>query len=384
MEFELSFKPIHHESDTYSQNQLGGFVSVYTEGSFPDLTEAEVVFIGLPEYRGSSTQGSPDSLVSLRKELYKLYQGSERLRIADLGDLLEGAQLVDTYQLLADVLVECERRGLFALVIGGGQAATFGQYKACVQTGRMVNLVSVDSRFDLGLSEEVLDSQSYLSKIIQHQPNMLFNYSNVGYQSFLVPQEAVDLLDGMFFDAYRLGTVRSQMEEVEPVLRNADVLSVDLSCVRLSDAPANVAGSPSGFDSAEICRIMRYAGLSGRLSSLGVYEYAADIDREGQTAKLVAQMLWYFLEGYFHRMKNIKPNELDYVKYHVSLREGEYNATFYKNKQLDKWWMEIPLVGEQVERFKDHYFIPCSYADYQLACQGELPDRWWKAFRKMN
>ena len=154
--------------------------------------------------------------------------------------------------------------------------------------------------------------------------------------------------------------------------------------MRLSDAPANFAGSPNGFSGDEICKIMRYAGLSGRLSSLGVYEYDFSRDINEQTAKLIAQMIWYFLEGHFHRMKSLTPNEEDYVKYHVSMRDGQFDAVFYKNKQLDKWWMEIPLVGEQAERFKDNYFIPCSYLDYQLASQGELPDRWWKTFQKMN
>lgn len=384
MEFEFSFKPIAHQNDVYSQNQLGGFVEVYTEGSFPDLTETDVVIIGVPEFRGTATDGGEGSIAAIRQQFYQLYRGAERLRIADLGNLLLGEKTTDTFQLLTDVLEECERRGLFAMIIGGGQDATFAQYKSCVQLQKIANLVTIDSRFDLGLEGDGLTASSYLSKIIEHQPNMLFNYSNVGHQSFLVPQEGVELIDEMYFDAYRLGVVRSEIEEVEPVLRNADILSVDLSSIRLSDAPAAVKGSPNGFNGEEVCRIMRYAGLSGRLSSLGVYEYAISLDRENQTAQLVAQMLWYFLEGYFHRMKRLTPNAEDFVKYHVSMRDGEFDATFYKNKQLDKWWMEIPLVGEQIERFKDHYFIPCSYADYQLACQGELPDRWWKAFQKMN
>jgi heme/copper-type cytochrome/quinol oxidase subunit 2 len=33
------------------------------------------------------------------------------------------------------------------------------------------------------------------------------------------------------------------------------------------------------------------------------------------------------------------------VKYHVSMREGEYNACFYKNKKLEKWWMEVPIIN---------------------------------------
>ena len=384
MEFEFSFKPIEHQKSDYSSNQLGGFVEVYTEGSFPDLTEADVVLIGVPEFRGTATSGDASSLVKIRKEYYKLYRGTERLRIADLGDILVGEKTTDTFHLLAEVLQECERRGFFALIIGGGQDATFAQYRSCVQQQKMVNLVSVDARFDLGLENDDLNANSYLSKIIQDEPNFLFNYSNIGYQSFLVPQDGISLIDKLYFDAQRLGVVRAEMEGVEPVLRNADILSIDINCVRLSDAPANVAGSPNGFSGEEICKIMRYAGLSGRLSSLGVYEYEFSMDVNKQTAKLIAQMMWYFLEGHFHRMKRLTPNEEDFVKYHVSMRDGEFDAVFYKNKQLNKWWMEIPLVGEQAEQFKNHYFIPCSYQDYQFASQGELPDRWWKAYQKMN
>ena len=384
MEFELSFKPIEHQKSDYTSNQLGGFVEVYTEGSFPDLTEADVVLIGVPEFRGTETSGSASSLAKIRKEYYKLFRGTERLRIADLGDILIGEKTTDTFHLLAEALLECHRRGLFAFIVGGGQDATFAQYRSCVQLQKMVNLVSVDARFDFGLNTDDLNAYSYLSKIIQDEPNFLFNFSNIGYQSFLVPQEGISLIDKLYFDAHRLGVVRNEIEEVEPVLRNADILSVDISCVRLSDAPANFAGSPNGFSGEEICKIMRYAGLSGRLSYLGVYEYEFSSDSNDQTAKLIAQMMWYFLEGHFNRIKRLTPNEEDFMKYHVSMRDGEYDAIFYKNKQLDKWWMEIPLIGEQAEHFKDHFFIPCSYRDYQIASQGELPDRWWKAFQKMN
>ena len=57
MEFEFSFKPIDHQKSDYSSNQLGGFVEVYIEGSFPDLTEVDVVLIGVTEYRGTATTG---------------------------------------------------------------------------------------------------------------------------------------------------------------------------------------------------------------------------------------------------------------------------------------------------------------------------------------
>ena len=227
MEFEFSFTPIDHQQSDYSSSQLGGFVEVYTEASFPDLTEADVVLIGVPEFRGTATSGDLSSLAKIRKQYYQLYRGSERLRIADLGDVLIGDKTTDTFHLLAEVLQECDRRGLFALIIGG-QDATFAQYRSCVQLQKMVNLVSVDARFDLGLETDDLNANSYLSKVIQDEPNFLFNFSNIGYQSFLVSQEGISLIDKLYFDAHRLGVVRTEMEEVEPVLRNADILSVDM------------------------------------------------------------------------------------------------------------------------------------------------------------
>ena len=72
-------------------------------------------------------------LDKIRIELYQLFEGQERLRIADLGQLILGEKINDTYQLLTDVLIECEQRNLFALIIGGGQDLTLSQYRSCVQ-----------------------------------------------------------------------------------------------------------------------------------------------------------------------------------------------------------------------------------------------------------
>jgi hypothetical protein len=43
----------------------------------------------------------------------------------------------------------------------------------------------------------------YLTKIID-EPNNLFNYCNIGYQTYYNSQEEIDLIEKLFFDAYRL------------------------------------------------------------------------------------------------------------------------------------------------------------------------------------
>ena len=384
MEFELSFQPIINQFKDFQNSQLGQSIMTYTKGDFPNLAEADLVVFSVPEYRGTKHECDIDSIENIRHQLYQLFEGQERLRIADLGQLILGEKITDTYQLLTDVLVECEQRNLFTLIIGGGQDLTLSQYRSCVELGKLSNMVCFDSRFDIDHNQSGVASLTYLSEIIKIQPNVLFNFTNLGYQTYLNNQDSIKLLDKLYFDSYRLGEIRQNIEEVEPSLRNADFVSFDMGCVRISDNPSVISGSPNGFTSEEACQIMRYAGISGRLKSLGIFNYVRSKDTNFQSEKLIAQMIWCFFEGFFHKMKRFKPNDDDMVKYHISLRDGEFNTCFYKNKKLDKWWVEIPLINLKSQIPNENYFIPCSYNDYKTAVKGEIPERWWKAFQKMN
>ena len=49
---------------------------------------------------------------------------------------------------------------------------------------------------------------------------------------------------------------------------------------------------------------MRYAGLSDKITSVGIFEYNQNLDVNGQTAFLLAQMIWYFIEGFIFRKMN--------------------------------------------------------------------------------
>ena len=383
MEFELSFEPIDHNCNDYDSGQLGRNIMAYTKSSFPNLAEADLVFFSVNEYRGSGSDTINNSLDSIRKELFNLYEGLERLRIADLGHLLIGESVSDTYQLLSDVLFECEQRGLFSLIIGGSQDLTIAQYRSCVNLGKLSNLVAIDSRFDLGVNHNN-NNRSYLSEILNIQPNFLFNFTNIGYQTYYNSQDSILLLDKLHFDAFRLGEIRLNIEEVEPSLRNADLMSFDMSSIRLSDNPCCLDGSPNGFYAEEACQIMRYAGISSRLKSLGIYNYKSNNNKNLKSEKLISQMVWCFLDGFFHKMKQFKSNDSNMVKYHVSMRKGDYNVCFYKNVKLEKWWMEVPVINAQDFPSSKNYYIPCSYNDYQMAVNGEIPERWWKAFKKIN
>lgn len=384
MEFELSFDPLNHNVEDFGSDQLGTLVDVYRPSKFPNLAEADVVIFTVPEFRGAGFESEKGTFFKIKNEFYKLFQGQNRLRIADLGFLKLGNKKEDTYQLLADVLQECNKRGLFALFLGGGQDLTISQYKSFAQSKEFCNMVCVDSKFDLDINNDNINSNSYLSSILNEESSVLFNFSNLGYQSYLVPNSSVDLLNKLFFDVHRIGEIRADFEDIEPVLRDANFVSLDLNSIKLSDFTAVFDGSPNGFTSEEICQLMRYAGIGNKLQSLGIYNYYDPNEQNSMSSKLVAQMIWCFLEGFFHKMKTITSNDKNLVKYHVSMHEGEYNACFYKNSQNNKWWMEIPILLNVNTSFETQCFVPCSYKDYLTASKGDIPERWWKAFQKIN
>ena len=208
-------------------------------------------------------------------------------------------------------------------------------------------------------------------------------FSQLGYQSYFTDPKTVNTLEKLNFDCYRLGDVRKNMEEVEPIVRDADMLSFDLTAIKMSDAPGVGLPSPHGFYGEEACQIMRYAGLSDRLSSLGIYGYNPAFDNHTQTAQLSAQMIWYFVEGYYNRKKDFPDTaSRDYLKYIVDFNEGEYELVFWKSKKTERWWLQIPKVTVDSEVDAVNGLMSCSYNDYKQACKDELPERWLKAFER--
>jgi hypothetical protein len=78
---------------------------------------------------------------------------------------------------------------------------TFALYRSFDELEQMVNLVSIDSKFDFGKENDRVSASSYLTKIIIDEPNNLFNYCNIGYQTYHNSQEEIDLVEKLFLIA---------------------------------------------------------------------------------------------------------------------------------------------------------------------------------------
>jgi hypothetical protein len=162
-------------------------------------------------------------------------------------------------------------------------------------------------------------------------------------------------------------------------MRDADIVSVDLKSVRASELSSRQKFSPNGFDGKEICALSRYAGISNKVSSFGIYEYKSSNEDE-ITEMLISQIIWYFIEGVNCRIQDSDfQNDEDYNKFTVIV--DEYELVFYQNKITSRWWIEIIGDGSN-NKLKQNTLLPCTLDDYEVAKNGMIPERWFKAIKK--
>jgi formiminoglutamase len=385
MEIEQYLIPSTISAKEYATFMWGSNIRKNSSAGFPDMDKVQIAIVGVGEARSSNgNEGCAAAPDKVRENFYAL-SSIATIVVADLGNIVPGNTVKDTYSALEFVCAELLDKKIIPIIIGGSQDLTYANYAAYQRLQQTVNIVSVDRKIDLGEIDSEIDSGTYLSKILQLQPSLLFNYSIMGYQTHFVNSEEIETIKKMYFDLYRLGQIQTNMEEAEPIVRNADILSFDISAIRRSDAPGTLNSTPNGLYGEEACQILKYAGMSDKLSSIGIYEINPLFDDREQTTALAAQMIWYFLEGFVNRKSDFPGTaEKDYLKYRVTMKSADHEIVFYKSLKTNRWWMEVPYRIGAKSKYERHHMVPCSYEDYQLACTEEMPDRWWQAYQKLS
>jgi len=358
---------------------LGDVVVMYKgELGFEIPASTKVAIIGIPEDRFSDGAGEIKSPGIIRKQLYALSAGSQGT-VIDLGNLRTGKTLADTYYGLRDVLLELYRYDVVTLLLGGTMDVFYGNYLAMAEQGNILSYIAPQLRFPSRHAEN-----HPLNALIFHQSESFkpFHICNIGYQSYYVPQHDLDFFSDRHFEAYRLGEVREgNLRGSEPVIRDTDLLAISMDVVKYSDAPAASNSSPNGFTGEEICQIAFFAGLSHRCRSMGIFDMIPQNDVQDITAKLTAQMAWYFVEGIKKRNPdNPKDDVQNFKKYLIYFDQLRHNLCFYKNIQTERWWMEVPSSSDD----QSYVIISCTQEDYVKAAEQEIPDRWWKTYQRFN
>jgi formiminoglutamase len=377
MNLSIFFEPLNEDvfAALNKPRTLGSYISRFVS-KFPDWRAADIAILGINETRGSGNEENTDPALAparaVRKKLYALNKGAGSCKIVDLGNLRPGISLDDTYLRIKEIVEVLISHGTIPMLIGGSHDLEYGQFMGYEHLERVVNMVTVDSSVDMTEDTDANPNKKQLRNILMHEPNYLFSLGQIGYQSYLVEPEVMATLEKMHFEAYRVGEVHRNVQEMEPVVRLADLLTIDVASIRHQDAPGYEPANPFGLTGEEACQLCWYAGLNDNLTSLGIYEYNPELDERELTAMTVATMIWYFIEGFYHRKNEISFNSKQFTKYAVAFNDNPDKMVFYKSKQSEKWWLEV----ESLTEGKTTRVVPCSYEDYLQATKGEVPNRW--------
>ena len=314
-----------------SPESIGRSIKIHKD-LFPQLDDCQIVILG----------DNSENMNFIRAQFYEMYHHFDNLFFADLGEIRNS----DT-NFLINLFNELLESKLIPIVVTNNQELihTF--------------------HFALNSFHKSFSSLFCGKKSAPYSPNAYAKCTSVysmGVQGHYVPSA---LLNNKYI--IRLAEITTSIEEAEPLTRNVDTIQVDLNVMKQSEVPGQQYTSPCGLDAENYTQLFRYFGYNDNLKAIFITGYESQYDFNRISAQLIAQGLWYFIDARDNCYKeNIDSNE-DFNEFVVDIEGLESPLSFIKAKKSGRWWIK--------SHHDDTVLIPCSFKDYEMACNNEIPNR---------
>ncbi len=333
------------------------------KNSFPNLKDTKIALLGI----------SSQEADHIRQELFQLSNPFVDLNITDIGNLKKSNP-----EFVFPVIKELLDANILPIILGNIPEVIKVQYLAHKDKMGPINMVIVSN--NLHHQPESNDPNFYLNEIFSSKNP--FHFGLLGYQRHFISNENLNFLNENTFDLLSLGQIHSKIEDTEPIIRDADLVIFDINAIRFADASAQNNPSPTGLTLEDSCQLCRYAGMSDKLTSIGFYGYKNQLDQNQQTAKGLALMIWYTIDGIAHRKQDFPVSTKGMTEYIVNIKSYDEEITFWKSQKSGRWWIQFPIKTKKQNT--RHQLIPCSYDDYLVATNNELPETLLFAYRRFG
>lgn len=310
-----------------------------------------------------------------RDHLYATSWDFDKLAVRDLGNLRK-----TTPDFIIPLLRELHSGGITPVLIGGDDQVFVAQYLAFAEINRQVSLLHIDRTIPLSAEK---GGKNILDNAVYDKGRRRFHLTHLGAQQHLTNPALRDIFNSEAYEAVSLGQVKASLPALEPLLRDADLVGLNIRAINHNEAPARAGFHPSGLSLQEATQLAYYAGNSDKLSSYGLYGLDPSVGSATDfelTAAAYAQLIWYFLHGFSRRQGDFPVSNKGLLEYVVDL-QGYNQLTFWRSPRSNRWWVQVPAGKQQGE--ERHRLVPCSYQDYLTASSEQtLPDRLIAAFRR--
>ncbi|MEN0004792.1 MAG: hypothetical protein AAF798_11635 [Bacteroidota bacterium] len=331
-----------------------------------DLKAVQVAIVGIEAKAANA----------IRKALYALSMPFDASAVVDLGNVRKKDP-----NFVIPLFKELLESNILPIVLGPDPSLAIMLYKALLEQQSLLSLVAIDQAVPFRGEGEPL-AATYLDELLDQKAYQPFHVGLIGVQRHLTPPATFDFANEQHWDCIRLGNARANLQELEPIIRNGDLLLFHLSALKRTEAPEQIGDSPIGFSLEEACQLTWYAGMSDKLKAFGVTGFQKMMANTPSTASAIALLTWYFMDGFFNRKGDFPHTSDGLVEYIVEHKKLYAQLTFWKSQRSGRWWLQVPVKTKSAHQ--RHRLIPCSYMDYKQATQGELPERLYDAFRRFS
>ncbi|KAF0237610.1 MAG: arginase family [Prolixibacteraceae bacterium] len=373
---EVNFSACHDSGYINWKYSLGSVIEKNSKAlTKENIHRLNIAIVGAPFDSRKEDTYSTEAADKIRAQLYKLSAFNSKINIADFGNLKPAGSVKGNFQALRDIAEYFNELNIVTVVIGGSQDLSVGICEAFARNP-FFSFTTVDAYLDIKKAKEPFSSSNYLSRLFSYQPQ-IFQFNIIGFQTHYLPPGYLDRLKTVS-EHIRLGTLRDNISLAEPVFRNTDFLSFDITSLKYAEAPGGSKINPNGLRSEEACQLAKYAGLSNRIKIFGLFEVEPANGPNDLTVAIAAQIIWYFVEGFINRGSQPPDAAQNNIKYQVEVDNIDNPIVFYKNTITSQWWMEI----ETTEKTKLN--IACSEKEYIQASGNEIPELWLKYLQKID
>lgn len=298
-----------------------GEITEFWQGNLDAVRPGRAVLIGFPQDEGVKRNlgrpGPAEAPRAIRGRLYRLtpWDGENDLDLTgqpplDAGDVRIQGGLEESQQALGTVVAGCLRQGAVPVILGGGHETAFGHYLGYAADRRPVGVINIDAHLDVRPYTSGGHSGSPFRQMMEHPPHPLpgTRYVCLGAQPFSVSRQH-------WLYAREQGCVIRWASEVEDDLhghfaRAKDRLAaagcqvyvtLDADAVHVADVPGVSAPNPRGLSGRSLLACARLAGQSPQVASFDLVEINPRHDRDDQSSRWAALVVWNILMGVAER-----------------------------------------------------------------------------------
>ncbi len=273
---------------------------------------------------------------------------------------------------------------------------SFNNHFTSLQLADFGNLKSLDTEFSIPAIKEILDGGivpillgapghiiQKLRRRLESEYSTIYyignklpdyhsddKYEILGFQRHLCALDRIAELEDISTSSMSLAKMRAYPFIQEAVLRDANLAHFDGNAIKLGDNPASIESNTSGLTCSESCQVMKNIGGGHSLKLLNITNYEIiDERRQHASSITIAEMIWYFLEGY-HQKLNDHPSTTSndqLQRFVINTLDTDAEIIFVKNEISGRWWF--------VSNDKEKRYHACSHEEYIEASRGDIPDR---------